>query len=111
MNEVEYMVEDFTNFFRKFYETVGTLKLKFPEEKNLEDIYQVIEILENKPSDNEVKKAVNALQRTCNKLYDKYGMSDEILSFQVAINKVRNYKDVTDESEIINHAPDGDFVQ
>ena len=107
-------MEDFTNYFRNLYETVGNLKNKYPEEKSIDDIYQIIEVLKNKPSDEEIKKSVDALQRINNKLYDKYckdGNLDEIITFQVAINKIRNYKDITDESEIVTHAPDGDFVQ
>lgn len=101
---------DFTNYFRRFYEITGNLKAKY-DEKSIDDIYEIIEILKNNPSDEEITKAVDALQQINDNLFDKYGVSDEIIDFQVCINKIRNYKDVPDKKELIYKHDDGEFVQ
>ena len=41
---------------------------------------------------------INQLQEVCNSLYDEHGLTDEVLSLQVAINKLRHKHDVSDTS-------------
>ena len=40
------------------------------------------------------------LQKECNKLYEEYGASDDVIQFQVAINNLRNTFDIPDESQM-----------
>lgn len=40
------------------------------------------------------------LQKECNKLYEEYGASDDIIQLQVAINNLRNTFDIPDESQM-----------
>ena len=103
-------MNDFANYFKRFNEVTKQLEKKFDDYSILE-IYQIIEILQENPTDEEIEKSVSELQEINDGLFEKYGVCDEIIDFQVCINKIRNYKDITDEKEIINKAVDGDFVQ
>ena len=40
------------------------------------------------------------LQKECNKLYEEYGASDDVIQLQVAINNLRNTFDIPDESHM-----------
>ena len=40
------------------------------------------------------------LQKECNKLYEEYGASDDVIQLQVAINNLRNTFDIPDESRM-----------
>lgn len=40
------------------------------------------------------------LQKECNKLYEEYGASDDVIQLQVAINNLRNTFDIPDESQM-----------
>lgn len=40
------------------------------------------------------------LQKECNKLYEEYGASDDVIQLQVAINNLRNAFDIPDESQM-----------
>lgn len=51
---------------------------------------------------------LDKLQEEVNKLYELYGLTDEVLDKQIEINKLRNELDIPDETEIIN---DEGFVQ
>lgn len=43
---------------------------------------------------------LNNLQKECNKLYEEYGASDDVIQLQVAINNLRNTFDIPDESQM-----------
>ena len=51
---------------------------------------------------------INRKQEKLNKIYEQYGLTDEVLDEQVKINSLRNKYDITDENEIIN---DDGFVR
>lgn len=51
------------------------------------------------------------LQEINNNLYEKYGLTDEVLDLQVYINKKRNEYNIVDENEILFIEPEGRFVQ
>ena len=40
------------------------------------------------------------LQKECNKLYEEYGASDDVIQLQVAINNLRKTFDIPDESQM-----------
>lgn len=40
------------------------------------------------------------LQKECDKLYEEYGASDDVIQLQVAINNLRNTFDIPDESQM-----------
>ena len=40
------------------------------------------------------------LQKECNKLYEEYGASDDVIQLQVAINNLRNTFDIPDKSQM-----------
>lgn len=42
------------------------------------------------------------MQKEVDKLYDKYGLTDEVLDKQIEINKLRHEHDISDESNRIN---------
>lgn len=58
--------------------------------------------------DKLVKKLLNVSQRLNNILYERDGLTDEVLENQIKINEYRNKYDITDENEIVN---DEGFVQ
>ena len=48
----------------------------------------------------DLKECFKNLQVECNKLYEKYGATDEVMQLQIAINTLRNKFDVVDETEL-----------
>lgn len=54
---------------------------------------------------------VESLQEICNKLYERYGLDDDILDLQVYINEYRHEYDITDPREIIHVDNGRGFVQ
>lgn len=56
---------------------------------------------------NEVKESLDNVQGECNKLYAEYGATDNIITLQVAINRLRHEFDICDESECVYE----EFVQ
>ena len=48
---------------------------------------------------NELETILNNLQTECNKLYDEYGATDNIISLQVAINSLRHEHNLCDKTE------------
>ena len=110
---------EFENYFKTLKDTSEIVQKTYSDytQLDLKQINNIIKTLENNPSDEEIKLSVNTLQSLNDKLYDEICKSDRglpinpLIDFQVCINKLRNYADVTDETEIINHAEDGDFVQ
>ena len=46
-------------------------------------------------------------QEEVDKLYEEYGLTDEVLDKQIAINKLRHAHDIPDESEKVHE----DYVQ
>ena len=46
---------------------------------------------------------LNEMQEEINVLYEKEGLSDEVLDKQVEVNTIRNALDLPDETEIINN--------
>ena len=102
----------YNEYFRRLYEAIGRLEQKYPEDHDILELGVDAEILqENYNLDYEAKRCLNAFQKINDKLFERYGMSDEILDFQVLINKLRSKLDVADEKEVVVHAVDGDFVQ
>ena len=47
-------------------------------------------------------------QLLINQLYDKYGLTDDVLDLQIKLNTMRAETDISDNNEIIN---DEGFVQ
>lgn len=45
---------------------------------------------------------IKDLQNISNRLYEKYGLTDEVLDLQIWINQYCNGKDITDEDLILN---------
>lgn len=45
-----------------------------------------------------MKDKIEALQEICNDLHDEHGLTDEVLSLQVTINKLRHKHNVSDKS-------------
>lgn len=103
-------MNDFTNFFKNLDETIQKLTTKFTN-INLVELEQIIKILQETPTIEEIKKCVTQMQKINDELFQKEGISDEIIEFQISINKIRNYKDIVDEKEIIQRTNDGNFVQ
>ena len=54
-----------------------------------------------------MKEKIDQLQSICTELYKEYGLTEEVLDLQTAINKFRHRFNITDESERIND----NFVQ
>ena len=46
-----------------------------------------------------LKETLDNLQQECNKLYEEYGLIDEVMDLQLVINSLRNKFDLVDESE------------
>lgn len=57
----------------------------------------------------ELKESLNNLQNECNKLYEEYGASDEVIQLQVAINTLRTHFNIPDETQLTKSNPG--FVQ
>lgn len=110
MGGEEHMNKDLEKIYRKLFETVGRLEMKYNEE--VTEAGEIIEIMsENNNNTTEIQKGLAALQRLNDKLFTQHGISDEIIDFQVAINQARNFYDLPDEKEITTHESDGEFVQ
>lgn len=45
---------------------------------------------------------IDRLQKISESLYEKYGLTDEVLELQILINEYRNGMDITDENLILN---------
>ena len=54
-----------------------------------------------------MKEHLAKKQKEVDELYEKEGLTDEVLDKQIAINKLRHAHDITDESEKIHE----DYVQ
>lgn len=54
-----------------------------------------------------LKETLDNLQQECNKLYEEYGLIDEVMDLQLLINSLRNKFDLVDESEQVYN----EFVQ
>lgn len=54
-----------------------------------------------------LKETLNNLQQECNKLYEEYGLIEEVMDLQLVINSLRNKFDLVDSQEIVC----GKFVQ
>lgn len=104
-------VTDFQEYFRRLYEITGRLQKDCNNDNRINEVYDIIELLQNDPSDYEMTKAVKVFQATNDKLFETYGAKESILDFQVCINKLRYYVDVPDEKELIYQHDDGDFAQ
>ncbi|WP_427831959.1 hypothetical protein [Methanobrevibacter intestini] len=50
---------------------------------------------------NDLKTSLGNLQKECNRLYDDYGATHNIIYLQIAINKLRHEYDLCDETECI----------
>ena len=48
-----------------------------------------------------MKEHLAKKQKEVDELYEKEGLTDEVLDKQIAINKLRHAHDITDESELI----------
>lgn len=46
-----------------------------------------------------LKETLDNLQQECNKLYEEYGLIDEVMDLQLVINSLRNKFDLVDELE------------
>lgn len=44
---------------------------------------------------------LNILQEKCSELYEYYGLTENILTLQTAINGLRNEFDISDASEVV----------
>lgn len=48
----------------------------------------------------ETKQIIDNLQNECNKLYEEFGATDNVIQLQVAINSLRNEYDIADETKL-----------
>lgn len=46
-----------------------------------------------------LKETLDNLQQECNKLYEEYGLINEVMDLQLVINSLRNKFDLVDESK------------
>lgn len=95
---------------RKIYEVAGRLETDTNNDMSINEIYTLIEILQETQDKEEITKCINALQRINDKLYERYGLRDSILDFQVCINTLRSEYDVMDQVDVVKRN-DGTFVQ
>lgn len=51
-------------------------------------------------NDDELKNILTELQNQSNKLYEEYGLTDEILELQIAINGLRSKFNMPDEIQL-----------
>ena len=54
------------------------------------------------------EKILEWCQGQVNKLYEKKGLTDKVLEYQVRINKIKHKKDATDKTSIIT---DDGYIQ
>lgn len=52
-------------------------------------------------NENELKTRLSNLQKECNDLYGEFGATPNIITLQLAINRLRHQYDLCDESECI----------
>lgn len=95
---------------RQLYEVAGRLETDTNNDMSINEIYTIIDILKETNDHTEITKCITALQRINDKLYDKYGLRDSILDFQVCINTLRSEYDVMDQVDVVKRN-DGTFVQ
>ena len=50
----------------------------------------------------DLKICFSNLQKECNILYNEFGVTDEVIQLQIAINTLRNKFDIVDETELID---------
>lgn len=48
----------------------------------------------------DIKKTLNDLQNISNQLYKEYGASEEVINLQIAINGLRNFHDIPDDTQM-----------
>lgn len=48
-----------------------------------------------------LKEILDNLQQECNKLYEEYGLIEEVMDLQLVINSLRNKFDLVDSQEIV----------
>lgn len=48
-----------------------------------------------------LKETLDKLQQECNKLYEEYGLIEEVMDLQLVINSLRNKFDLVDSQEIV----------
>ena len=102
------MKDEYKKYFERLREVTANLQTKF--NNSFTDVYEVIEKLENNPTDEEIATSLQELQNINDKLFESHGICDEIIDFQVCINKLRNYADINDPKEVVVRE-DGSFVQ
>ena len=49
----------------------------------------------------DLKETLDNLQQECNKLYEEYGLIEEVMDLQLVINSLRNKFDLVDSQEIV----------
>jgi len=76
-----------------------------------QSIKEAIQTLETTKDCIKASMKLSELQHTCNALYEKQGLTPEILELQVTINTYRNKFDSIDPSEIIRSELGENFVQ
>ena len=57
--------------------------------------------------DREIRNLITNLQGICEKLFEKYGSTDEVLELQTLINQLRHKHDIPDASKKLYE----DYVQ
>lgn len=95
---------------RKLYEVIARLENECTEDPQIAEIYTILDILHETEDTEEIKKCINALQRINDTLFEKYGLRESILDFQVCVNTLRSRYDIVDDSEVVERI-DGAFVQ
>ena len=79
--------------------------LLLKELEPIADTQRIGELLNNLKKSDDLKlieDSLNELQKICNTIYYKYGLSDAILELQVIINQTRYEYDITDRTEKTN---------
>lgn len=52
-------------------------------------------------AEESLKETLDNLQQECNKLYEEYGLIEEVMDLQLVINSLRNKFDLVDSQEIV----------
>ena len=76
-----------------------------------ERVQAIVDKIDNCKNTKEVEPLIEELQTMNNHLYEKQGLNNETLDFQVYINGLRNMYDITDPREIIHTDNGKGFVQ
>ena len=103
------MVDNQENILNNIYKTYNELKNEVQVDY-IKDIPDIIESLRKSETNNERELPLNQLQEVVNKVYGKYGVTDNIILLQAGLNRLRHYYDIPDPLELITY-PDGEFVQ